>query len=112
MKRSVPAYVYFARQVGGIGPVKIGCTGLPQSRLENLMQWAPYPLEIAATIPGNEALEWRFHARFIEQHSHKEWFHPSKALDEVIRQVAAGTFDVNTLPSAIRLQDHFRQRAA
>lgn len=112
MRREKPAYVYFARFVGGFGPVKIGCTGWPEFRLAGLMQWSPYPLEISATIPGNEALEWRFHAKFVAQHSHREWFHPSKELDDVIAQVKRGEFDISTLPPALRLQDHLRRQAA
>ena len=108
MRREVPAYVYFARQLGGFGPVKIGCSGWPERRLVDLMQWSPIPLEIVAKMPGNEALEWRFHARFLDQHSHREWFHPSRQLDETILQVRAGTFDTSTLPAPLRLQDFYR----
>lgn len=45
-------YVYFLRPAGQDGPVKIGCSTAPQSRLEQYMSWAPFPLEIVATVPG------------------------------------------------------------
>lgn len=93
-----PSYVYFIRRADGEGPVKIGCSGRPESRLDTLMCWAPYPLKVATTIPGDEDLERRFHAHFKAQHSHREWFHPSAELDAVIAAVSAGEFDLASLP--------------
>jgi hypothetical protein len=98
-----PAYVYFVRRADGEGPVKIGCSSHPEVRLTQLMCWAPYPLAIAATLPGNEELEYRFHARFRHLRSHREWFHPAPELDAVIAAIQAGTFDIATLPRPARL---------
>jgi hypothetical protein len=95
--------VYFIRPVGKCGPVKIGHTNCADDRLRGLMAWSPEPLEIAATIEGDFKLEARFHARFKHQHSHHEWFRASDELDEVISQIATGTFDVGTLPKGGRL---------
>lgn len=99
----IPARVYFIRPVGAEGPVKIGCSQLPHNRLAMLSAWSPVPLEIVATIVGQEELERRFHAAFVSSWSHGEWFHASVELTSVIRQVAAGTFDIESLPAPKRL---------
>jgi hypothetical protein len=90
--------VYFIRRADGEGPVKIGYSWSPPERLKTLMTWAPYPLEVVATIEGGHLLERRFHNLFRDDHSHREWFRPSARLDAVIAEVAAGVFDIETLP--------------
>jgi hypothetical protein len=92
-------YVYFVRRSDGEGPVKIGCSYSPPRRLLTLATWAPYPLEVAATMPGDTRLERRFHAMFAAQHCHREWFHSSPELEATIVAVAAGTFDTDALPA-------------
>lgn len=101
--RRFPARVYFIKPVGMEGPVKIGCSALPERRLIDLTIWSPFPLEIVASLPGNEDLEWRFHAAFASDRSHSEWFHGSARLTAVMAAVANGTFDIDTLPPAKRL---------
>lgn len=106
MRRGDPCFVYFMRQADGGGPVKIGCSVYPEGRLSAYMAWAPYPLVLAATTPGDEDLERRLHFRFWGQHSHREWFHQSADLDALIADVNAGVFDGSKLvpgkrPSAI-----------
>lgn len=100
---SGPRYVYFIKPVGADGPVKIGCSILPTDRLSALTTWSPVKLEIAATIKGDEELERRFHTAFLENRSHAEWFLGCDRLTAVIAQVAAGTFDVSSLPAGRRL---------
>jgi hypothetical protein len=91
--------VYFIRPIGmPQGPVKIGCSCWPDGRRQTLAAWAPYPLEIIAEIDGSLQIERRFHAKFADQHSHREWFTWSPELQTVIDSVAAGTFDIETLP--------------
>lgn len=98
VNRSFPPFVYFVRQTDGGGPVKIGCSQLPEGRLSALMTWAPYPLEIVAKLPGDETLERRFHAKFAGSHTHREWFRPSAELTLTIAQIQAGLFDIDSLP--------------
>ena len=83
-------YVYFIRPVGQPGPVKIGCSIMPQARLEAYMTWAPHPLEIVAKVPGTCDLERVIHRCFADQHSHREWFYPSKRLTKLIADLRAG----------------------
>jgi hypothetical protein len=99
-----PQYVYFVRQISGEGPVKIGHTSLLEARLFALQTYAPYPLEIAAHLPGGSPLERRFHNLFRDQHSHREWFHPSSELDRIIALIRDGKFDISTLPAPRSLQ--------
>lgn len=96
MSRSHP-FVYFIRPVGLPGPVKIGCSHAPPDRLEALAVWAPFPLEIAATIPGNITLENKIHGLFAHAHSHREWFHPTADLVAAIARLAAGEAVENVL---------------
>lgn len=96
--RDTPPWVYFIRRADGVGPVKIGCSQRPEDRLSSFLQWSPYPLAIVAKMLGDEGLERRFHALFRVQHSHREWFRPSPALDLTIAQIVAGAFDLDSLP--------------
>lgn len=86
------------------GPIKIGCSKDPQTRLALYMCWAPIPLEVVALLPGDYRLEQRFHARFLDQHTHHEWFSASPALTATIAAIRAGIFDIDTLPAGRRLR--------
>jgi hypothetical protein len=90
--------VYFIRPIGMKGPVKIGCSLSPDGRRETLETWAPFPLEVVATLEGPPELEARFHALLHDFHSHREWFHWCPALEEIIQAVAKGIFPVEQLP--------------
>lgn len=95
-------HVYFMRPVGADGPVKIGCSTMVEERLRAMSPWAPFPLEIAARIPGDFALEGRFHKKFIADRIHGEWFAASAELTDTIASVALGTFDTESLPTGAR----------
>lgn len=90
--------VYFMRPVGMLGPVKVGNSGHPQGRLMAYNPISPFRLEIAATIPGDGALERQFHAYLADHWSHHEWFFPSPLVVETVERVRLGTFDTATLP--------------
>lgn len=107
MTKGVPIssdwWVYFIRPVGSDGPIKIGVSRNPKERLHTYSTWSPVPLEFAAVIAGPPALERRFHAMFVGQHSHHEWFRPSAEMTAVIDEINAGTFDTETLPRGVNL---------
>lgn len=84
-------YVYFMRPVGMLGPVKIGCSEAPEARLLSLSTWSPFPLEVAAMVPGNWKLEHMLHQCFADAHSHREWFHPTARLIGAIQALQAGS---------------------
>tara|TARA_Y100001951_G_scaffold105173_2_gene120410 strand:- start:1078 stop:1578 length:501 start_codon:yes stop_codon:yes gene_type:complete len=96
--------VYFIKPIGMDGPIKIGCSKSPTGRLEGLRTWCPLPLELLASIEGGPAIERRFHAMFLDDHEGHEWFRASARLTKVIASVAAGTFDIETLPAPVMLR--------
>lgn len=80
--------IYFMRPVGHIGPIKIGCSRMPQERLEALSIVSPLKLEIVATAPGAHADERRLHGMFQAHWLHHEWFGASKELLALVDYVA------------------------
>lgn len=95
-------FVYFLRPIGAEGPVKIGYSNNPESRLKEYLHWSPMPLYVAATIPGGRELEARFHQYFADSWTHHEWFRASAALSLVIDAINAGTFNTDVLPEKER----------
>lgn len=90
--------VYFIKPIDMDGPIKIGCSQSPGKRRDALQHWCPFPLEIVAEIAGDSIIEARFHRKFLRDHLRSEWFTATKELLHTIRQINAGTYDVNTLP--------------
>lgn len=80
--------VYFMRRIDGMGPVKIGCSSCPDSRLRLYADWSPYRLCIAADAPGGFGEENALHIHFGEHRLHGEWFAPNDELSALIEQVA------------------------
>ncbi len=76
----VAGTIYFVRQVGGVGPIKIGFAINVKSRLGQIAAYSPVPLEVVAQVPGTLAQEKALHGMFSEHHSHREWFHPAHEL--------------------------------
>jgi hypothetical protein len=83
-------FVYFIKPIGADGPVKIGCSARPENRLETLMVWAPVPLEVVVTIPGDFQLEQNIHECLADLHSHHEWFHASPKITAIMDGLLAG----------------------
>jgi hypothetical protein len=99
--------VYFFQTQNFAGPIKIGFSTLPEYRLNTIMKWSPYPLEIAAVTPGTFALETALHEHFADAHLHSEWFHPIERLlrgIEVLRQggIVEDAFDLSVKNGSIR----------
>ena len=104
-----PSQVYFMRPVGMPGPIKIGCSSVPLSRVEVLSVWSPFPLEIAVAISGSWALEQALHSVFAECHSHREWFFATPKLLRLIDALKSGTpieeaVDLTASTGSIRLK--------
>jgi hypothetical protein len=102
--------VYFLRPVGQPGPIKIGCTRFVAARLKTYATWSPVPLEVAATIPGDQKLERQFHTLLAAHHSHHEWFKPHDDVLAVVEQVRCGTLNVSDLPPGRSLSRAIPQR--
>lgn len=83
-------FIYFLRPMSMAGPIKIGCSQMPDNRLLSLSTWSPFPLEIIAKVEGGFALEKRLHNRFSASLSHREWFHPTPDLLAAIASIQKG----------------------
>lgn len=97
-------YVYFIKPASQPGPIKIGCSGVPRSRLVNLEVWSPMPLDLIGSIEGDEILERRLHALLAEHHSHGEWFHAVAAVRTAVAAAVSGTLDLASLPAPIDIR--------
>ena len=108
-------HVYFLRPVGQLGPIKIGCSKLPQSRLDSVTIWSPMRLEFICSVPGSHTEERTLHGMFAKHRVHGEWFGASKELLTLIDHCAA-TGALPELPKVIKFPrtNHvgFRGRSA
>lgn len=90
-------FVYFAKVIEMESPIKIGCTSNPDMRLQRLMAWVPFQMEIMAFAPGGYVEESRVHRRFASSRLHGEWFSIDPALTAFISAIKASgvlPFDV------------------
>lgn len=95
--RNWPRQVYFAQSATGRGPIKIGCSGSPQTRVKNLYPLHAKPFRLLATIPGTYNLERRLHEMLSDYRvagygPENEWFKP-QPVKRLIREIKAGRFD-------------------
>lgn len=94
-------FVYFIKPVGMPGPIKIGCSFMPEKRLADIAAWSPWPLEIVVTIPGDATLERNIHECLAHHHSHKEWFHAHPDILRLTERLRAGS----SIADALDLSD-------
>ena len=74
--------------------VKIGYTkGNVHRRIEILQCGNPFRLVLIMAIEGGMALEQRLHQLFTDARRHGEWFYPTKALQDYIRQCLGEQFN-------------------
>lgn len=85
-----PRMVYFLRRADGVGPIKIGVSRLPETRLADFCKWSPYMLALIASAPGSNAWERGLHLRFAAYRLHMEWFAPAPALLAGIEAIKGG----------------------
>lgn len=109
-------FIYFVRPVGMLGPIKIGFSTVPESRLLSLAVWSPFPLEIVATAPGTFRLEMKIHNCFAHLHLHREWFSPSRELVAAIDAIRDGkpledVIDLASPTGSIRSQRAVRNKS-
>jgi hypothetical protein len=77
--------VYFIRETGDDGHIKIGTTaGSPHVRLRALQTANPRPLELLGAIPGDASVERKLHERFSHLRLAGEWFRSSQELTSFI----------------------------
>lgn len=80
-------HIYFLRPVGALGPIKIGCSVAPTTRLRDFEIWSPHLLELVATAPGEHREEGILHQMFGDQRRHGEWFEYSEQLGDLVAYV-------------------------
>lgn len=71
--------VYFLL-ASSVNLIKIGRSGDPETRFEQLRLLSPVPLEVIGIIEGGSAVEADLHQQFNHLHSHGEWFHAAHEL--------------------------------
>lgn len=91
--------IYFLRPVGQVGPIKIGCSVMPEKRLETYLPWSPIELELIVTAEGGHQQERQLHGVFGKDWMHHEWFAASKELLALIDYV----LDTGALPELPRV---------
>lgn len=90
--------LYFIRPVGAEGPVKVGYSAAPRSRLLNMMQWSPVELELILAVPAGPKDEFRAHRYFAETWIRHEWFAWSPRIAQVIDALRTGTAPDQAIP--------------
>jgi hypothetical protein len=66
-------FIYVVESITGV--VKIGCSYNPEERAKRIAAESCAPARLIAKWPGVIPEEIALHKRFIEHHSHNEWFH-------------------------------------
>lgn len=97
------SFVYFIQRADGEGPVRIGYSHAPASRLQALMHWSPYPLAIRAQVKcaderSARKVERGFHERHLGCRLHSEWHEPAPLLLADMAAINAEAFDFAHLP--------------
>jgi hypothetical protein len=100
-------FVYVIRPIGMVGPVKIGFSHCPPTRVISLMAWSPFPLEIVAAFPGDRLVENNIHSCLADSHSHHEWFRPTTDVLSFVSRVEGGAslieaIDLSKIQGSIR----------
>jgi hypothetical protein len=86
--------VYFLKPVGMAGPIKIGCSCVPEERLSVLAAWSPIDLELIGSVVGTFQDERWLHRCFADAHHRREWFLATPKLVAAIDAIlSAGTVD-------------------
>lgn len=79
-------FVYFIQATNG-GPVKIGKSSDPETRLANLQAGNPYPLIVKAVCKGGLGAETQIHKHFASSRLRSEWFQETQALTELMKRL-------------------------
>lgn len=74
-------YVYFIRPMGKAGPIKIGHSTFPPTRLITMQIWSYEELEIISQFAAPRKMEKDLHERFARYQIRGEWF---LACDELV----------------------------
>lgn len=78
--------VYFIQEKDN-GPIKIGYSDNPLARLSDLQVGNPRELTLLGHIYGGPEIELMLQTKFVEHKIRGEWFHPSEAIIDFIRNI-------------------------
>lgn len=67
--------------------IKIGYSGNPNKRINQLLTSSPHELEVLLVIPGTRDEERSLHERFAHLRQHREWFTDCEELREYINHL-------------------------
>ena len=79
-------YIYFV-QAGEKGPVKVGLSKNPMSRVKQLQTSNPHTLKLLGIIPGDRETEEMIHDKFEDHRLEGEWFEPTNELIDIVRSL-------------------------
>lgn len=97
--------VYFLRPKGQAGPIKIGCSAKPISRLRAVEIWSPVELELIGSVPGSHNSETAIHYHFGDLRLHGEWFTATPELLAFVDETLA----LGAVPPSINIPTNPRQ---
>lgn len=79
--------VYFLKPADADGPIKIGSSTTPLSRLRTYQIWSPVVLELVTSCAAHRNTERFLHRHFLADYLHGEWFHMSPELADLIAHI-------------------------
>jgi hypothetical protein len=97
--------IYFI-QSGDTGPIKIGYSVNPISRLQTLQTSHHERLRLIVSVAGTPELEAALHVHFVEQRLVGEWFSITTGdVLEVINEIFKETFGLERIEKETKIQD-------
>ena len=83
-------FIYFA-VCDVLGVVKIGYSANPKNRLTGIQNGCPFPVRLAATIPGDRAEERLIQKTLAQYRLQREWFWLNDKVEAVLQAAKAQT---------------------
>lgn len=102
-------FVYFVKPVGQLGPIKVGHSIYPPSRLVSLQTWSPVELELVSQFEGSLETERAIHERFAQWQVRGEWFEPVDDLVSLAHGIRDGLSIDDLVDLSIKTGKLFRK---
>ncbi|QIG75050.1 hypothetical protein EVC14_052 [Rhizobium phage RHph_I3_18] len=77
--------VYFMREIGGAGLIKIGFSDQPERRVSTIKYQEEKNVEILAVIDGGRTVERMLHSQLEGDRVSGEWFEPTERVLELVK---------------------------
>jgi len=102
--------IYFIRE-GDNGPIKVGVTKRPESRLKSLQTGNPRPLKFISILPGYAAREKKIKSDLKVHSINGEWFNPELQVLEYIDDIQYSEYELHDgSPFAVLWRDMERSK--